>query len=115
MGELKKTFRPEFLNRVDDIIVFHKLSSENIQNIARNMLKNVTERTRALGIEISFTEDAIKAIADKGFDPVYGARPLRRAITSQIEDMISEAILLGNLSEGQSAVCTYSDGKFSIK
>ena len=115
MGELKKTFRPEFLNRVDDIIVFHKLSSENIQNIARNMLKNVTERTRALGIEISFTEDAIKAIADKGFDPVYGARPLRRAITSQIEDRISEAILLGNLSEGQSAVCTYSDGKFSIK
>ena len=114
LSELKKTFRPEFLNRVDDIIVFHKLSSENIREIARNMLKNVTERTKALGIEISFTDDAVNAIADKGFDPVYGARPLRRAITSQIEDLISEQILGGSLKEGQKVVCTFSEGKFVI-
>ncbi|MBQ8337527.1 MAG: ATP-dependent Clp protease ATP-binding subunit, partial [Oscillospiraceae bacterium] len=115
MGELKKTFRPEFLNRVDDIIVFHKLSQENIREIAKNMLASVAERTKALGIEISFTDEAVNAIADKGFDAVYGARPLRRAITSQIEDMISEKILLGELKEGQSALCTFEDGKFVIK
>ncbi len=115
MGELKKTFRPEFLNRVDDIIVFHKLSQENIRDIAKNMLASVTERTKALGIEISFTDEAVNAIADKGFDAVYGARPLRRAITSQIEDMISEKILLGELKEGQSSLCTFEDGKFVIK
>ncbi|MBQ7798851.1 MAG: ATP-dependent Clp protease ATP-binding subunit [Oscillospiraceae bacterium] len=115
MGELKKTFRPEFLNRVDDIIVFHKLSQDNIREIAKNMLASVAERTKALGIEISFTDEAVGAIADKGFDAVYGARPLRRAITSQIEDMISEKILLGELKEGQSALCTFEDGKFVIK
>ncbi|MBE6788150.1 MAG: ATP-dependent Clp protease ATP-binding subunit [Ruminococcaceae bacterium] len=115
MGELKKTFRPEFLNRVDDIIVFHKLSSENIREIAKNMLKNVAERICTLKIDISFTEEAISAIADKGFDAVYGARPLRRAITSQIEDMISEAILSGTLKEGDSVTCTFSDGKFILE
>ena len=115
MGELKRTFRPEFLNRVDDIIVFHKLSQENIRDIAKNMLMGVAKRTKALGIEISFADEAVNAIADKGFDAVYGARPLRRAITSQIEDMISEKILLGELKEGQSALCTFEDGKFVIK
>ncbi|MBQ8869709.1 MAG: ATP-dependent Clp protease ATP-binding subunit [Oscillospiraceae bacterium] len=115
MGELKKTFRPEFLNRVDDIIVFHKLSQQNIRDIAKNMLASVAERTKALGIDISFADEAVNAIADKGFDAVYGARPLRRAITSQIEDMISEKILLGELKEGQSALCTFEDGKFVIK
>ncbi len=115
MGELKKTFRPEFLNRVDDIIVFHKLSQQNIRDIAKNMLESVTKRTKALGIELSFTDDAVGAIADKGFDAVYGARPLRRAITSQIEDMISEKILLNELKKGQSVVCTFEEGKFVIK
>jgi len=115
MGELKKTFRPEFLNRVDDIIVFHKLSAQNIEKIAENMLKNVSERTKTLGIAVSFTKEAVKAISDKGFDPVYGARPLRRAITSEIEDMISEAVLSGNLKEGDSAVCNYKEGKFVIE
>ena len=115
MGELKRTFRPEFLNRVDDIIVFHKLSQENIREIAKNMLAGVSERTKALGIEISFTDEAVNAIADKGFDAVYGARPLRRAITSQIEDMISEKILQGELKDGQSVTCSFEDGKFVIK
>ena len=90
-------------------------SQENIREIAKNMLASVAERTKALGIEISFTDEAVNAIADKGFDAVYGARPLRRAITSQIEDMISEKILLGELKEGQSALCTFEDGKFVIK
>ncbi|MEE1280617.1 MAG: ATP-dependent Clp protease ATP-binding subunit [Oscillospiraceae bacterium] len=114
LAELKKTFRPEFLNRVDDIIVFHKLSAENICEIARNMLSSVAERTKALGIEVSFSQEAIDAIADKGFDPVYGARPLRRAITSQIEDLISEQILSGAVKEGEAIVISFLDGKFTI-
>ncbi len=114
LSELKKTFRPEFLNRVDDIIVFHKLSLDDICSIAKNMLFAVSERTKQLGINISFTEDAIKAIANKGFDDVYGARPLKRAITSEIEDRISEMILTGELKEGVSAVCDYKDEKFEI-
>ena len=114
LSELKKTFRPEFLNRVDDIIVFHKLSQDDICSIAKKMLFAVSERTKQLGINISFTEDAIKAIANKGFDDVYGARPLKRAITSEIEDRISEMILTGELKEGVSAVCDYKDEKFEI-
>jgi len=114
LGELKKTFRPEFLNRVDDIIVFHKLSQEDICNIAKNMLFSVAERTKQLGINISFTDEAVRAIANKGFDEVYGARPLKRAITSEIEDKISEMILTGDIKEGVSAICDYKDGKFEI-
>ncbi len=114
LAELKKTFRPEFLNRVDDIIVFHKLSAENIREIARNMLSSVAERTKALGIEVSFSQEAVDAIADKGFDPVYGARPLRRAITSQIEDLISEQILTGNVKKGDRIEITFMEGKFAI-
>lgn len=115
LSELKRTFRPEFLNRVDDIIVFHKLSSENIEKIAQNMLKNVSERTKSLGIEISFSDSCVKAISEKGFDDVYGARPLRRAITSQIEDMISEKILSNELKQGDNVICDFIDGSFIIK
>ena len=114
LSELKRTFRPEFLNRIDDIIVFHKLSEENIREIAKNMLDNVAVRTKSLKIDVSFTDASIKAIADKGFDSVYGARPLRRAITAQIEDLISEEILLGKIKEGDSVVCDFTDGKFII-
>lgn len=114
LNELKKSFRPEFLNRVDDIIVFHKLSKVEINEIARNMLANVSARTEAIGITVSFTDAAVNAIGDKGFDDVYGARPLRRAITSQIEDMISEKILNGELKEGDSAVCDFENGLFVL-
>ncbi len=114
LGELKKTFRPEFLNRVDDIIVFHKLSQENICDIAKNMLSSVSERTKQLNITVEFTDEAVKAIADKGFDAVYGARPLKRAITAEIEDKISEMILSGELKEGDSVCCDFVDSKFVI-
>ena len=78
------------------------------------MLDNVTARTKMLEVDISFTEEAVSAIADKGFDPVYGARPLRRAITSQIEDLISEEILLGKIGKGDRAICDFREGKFII-
>lgn len=104
MGELKKAFRPEFLNRVDDIVVFHQLSSEDIREIARRMLKILVKRVAEMDITISFDEEVIKMIADVGFDPVYGARPLRRAIQSQIEDKLSEEMLEGKLKAGKSYV-----------
>ena len=115
LSELKRTFRPEFLNRVDDIIVFHKLNEEHIKMIAKNMLQNVAKRTKTLGIDISFSDDVIKSVAEKGFDAVYGARPLRRVIMAHIEDMISEYVLSGALKEGDTVKCIVADGKFKIE
>ncbi len=115
MSELKQTFKPEFLNRVDDIIVFKKLTSENIQSIARNLLTTLKKRLSDLDIEAEFTDEAIKAVAEAGFDEVYGARPLRRAIQSKIEDAVSEKMLEGSIKAGQRIICDYSDGHFTFE
>ncbi len=112
MGELKNTFRPEFLNRIDDIIVFNKLTQPEIKEIAAKMLDNLSKRIRQLDIDISFTDEAITAISDAGFDETYGARPLRRAITSKIEDAISEKILDGSVKKNTSVTCDFKDGEF---
>lgn len=113
-GELKKAFSPEFINRVDDIIVFKKLSSDDIGKIAVRMLGELARRVRGLGIEIEFDDSVVNAIAQAGFDPVYGARPLRRAIQSKVEDRISELILSGDLKSGDSMVCSMSDGVLTV-
>ena len=110
MGELKNAFRPEFLNRVDDIIVFRKLQKEDIEQIAKRMLDSLAKRVASMGIAISFDNAAVGSIADAGFDPVYGARPLRRAIQSKIEDKLSEEILEGRINSGDTCVCRV-DGK----
>ena len=112
LGELKKVFRPEFLNRVDDIIVFNKLTQDEIKQIAGKMLDTLAGRLRAMNISITFTDAAVTAIADKGFDDSYGARPLRRAIQSEIEDPLSEQMLDGKITENSSVTCDYQDGKF---
>jgi len=112
MGELKRTFRPEFLNRVDDIIVFHQLKKEDITEIAVRMLENLKKRTANIDIEVEFTKAVAERIADEGFDPVYGARPLRRAIQSKIEDKMSEEMLMGNIVAGNQYKCDYVDGEF---
>ena len=114
MGELKKMFRPEFLNRVDDIIVFNKLTQEDIEKIAYNMLENLKKRLAGLDIEISFTENAVKEIAKQGYDEDYGARPLRRAIRSKIEDVLSEEILEGKISKDKAITCDYKDNSFTF-
>lgn len=101
MGELKKLFRPEFINRVDDIIVFHKLTKENIRSITSKMLDNLAARLSELNVTMEFTDNACSAISDAGFDDIYGARPLRRAIQSRIEDKISEKILDGSVAAGK--------------
>lgn len=112
LSELKNVFRPEFLNRVDDIIVFNKLSKDEIKQIARKMLETVEQRLADMDIKISFTDEAVSAIADAGFDEDYGARPLRRAIQTKIEDKLSEQMLEGKVTENSEVVCDYSDNEF---
>lgn len=107
MGELRGTFRPEFLNRVDDIIVFKRLTKSEIREIAKRLLSELRKRTASLDIQVEFTEEAVDKIADAGFDEVYGARPLKRAIQSKIEDALSESMLKGEVTAGKSYVCTY--------
>ena len=114
MGELKKAFRPEFLNRVDDIIVFHKLNTVDIKQIAEKMLKNLSFRLKNLEIEVEFDESCLEAVSAAGFDAVYGARPLRRAIQSNIEDLISEKILEGAIKKGDTLKCIFKDGKYDF-
>lgn len=112
MADLKKTFKPEFLNRVDEIIVFNQLEKEDIEEIARRMLSSLTKQLAELGAELTVTDNAISQIADAGFDKVYGARPLRRAIQSEIEDRLSELILENKL--GEKCTVDYKDGKFTF-
>ena len=115
LGELKKLFKPEFLNRVDDTIVFNKLTSEDIQAIAKNLLKNLAKRLSDLDIKAEFNDEAVKAVAKAGFDEVYGARPLKRAIQSHIEDAISEKMLDGSIKSGDTVICSYKDGKYTFE
>ncbi|MCR4925359.1 MAG: ATP-dependent Clp protease ATP-binding subunit, partial [Clostridiales bacterium] len=116
MGELKRTFRPEFLNRVDDIIVFKQLTHKDIENIARNMLNVLVNRVHDnMEIELEFTDEVISKIADAGFDPVYGARPLRRSIQTNIEDKLSEYLLEGKASSNKKYICKYKDNDFCFE
>lgn len=112
MGELRNTFRPEFLNRVDDIIVFQRLTKENIKEIASRLLAVLQKRVEDMGIEVTFSDEAVSKIANAGFDDVYGARPLKRAIQSRIEDALSEEMLKGNVKKGGKYICNVKDDKF---
>ena len=112
MGELRNTFRPEFLNRVDDIIVFQRLTKENIKEIASRLLAVLQKRVEDMGIVVTFSDEAVSKIADAGFDDVYGARPLKRAIQSRIEDALSEEMLKGNVKKGGKYICNVKDDKF---
>ena len=109
MGELRGTFRPEFLNRVDDIIVFKRLTKDEIREIAKRLLEDLRKRTASLDVQVAFSEKAADKIADAGFDEVYGARPLKRAIQSKIEDALSEAMLKGEVTAGNAYVCTFDE------
>ena len=115
MSEVKQAFRPEFLNRVDEMIVFHQLTEENIKEIAVKMLEQLTERLKDNNIEISFSDDAVAKIAKAGFDPVYGARPLRRAIQNEIEDKAAEEMLEGNIKPGDHAEVVVENDEFVFK
>ena len=114
MSELKQVFRPEFLNRVDDIIVFSKLSKPEIKEIAGKMLETLSKRLDTLGVKITFTDSAIEKIADEGFDDTYGARPLRRAIVTNIEDKLSEKMLEADFDSSKPIVCDHDGEQFTF-
>lgn len=116
MDEVKRIFRPEFLNRIDDIIVFHPLEKEDVKAIAKLMFTELKARVKEnMQIDLEITDDAIEKLAEVGFDPTYGARPLRRAIQSQIEDLFAEDILDGKYKEGDKATVCVKDGEFAIE
>ncbi|MGE5632805.1 MAG: ATP-dependent Clp protease ATP-binding subunit [Caulobacteraceae bacterium] len=100
MEELKRTFRPEFLNRVDDIIVFHQLEEEHLKQIVELMLKSLLGRVKEMNIDVDVTDNAKALLVKKGYDQAYGARPLRRAIQKMVEDQLSEEMLKGNVKPG---------------
>jgi ATP-dependent Clp protease ATP-binding subunit ClpC len=109
MGQLKETFRPEFLNRIDEIIVFHSLSKENIKHIVSLMINNLSNRLEQLNIKIEIDDKAKDLLADAGFDPVYGARPLQREIRRKIEDRLSEELLKGTVKKSDIIKITADD------
>ena len=111
MQALKSAFRPEFLNRLDEIIVFNRLTDADIRKIASLLLAELGERIRGIGVEIEFDPSLVAYVAEKGFDPVYGARPLRRAITSLVEDSFSEAMLEGRIAAGDRILAKAVEGK----
>ena len=115
MGELRNLFKPEFLNSVDDIIVFHKLTKEDTSEIAGKLLSILSGKLSDLGVEVEFTPAAVELVAEKGYDPAYGARPLRRVIQSSLEDVISERMLEGSISAGKKYRCDVDGGEFRIE
>ena len=114
MEELKRTFRPEFLNRIDELLVFHTLQEEHLEKITEVLMRQVNVRLLEHGLELKADKSAIKLIAKEGNDPVFGARPLRRAIQRLIEDALSEKILAGEFKTGDKIVIEAEDGKMKF-
>jgi ATP-dependent Clp protease ATP-binding subunit ClpC len=115
MEELKRAFRPEFLNRIDDIIVFHSLSLEHIKIIIRLMVARINKQLVEKGIELVLTDAAEAALLDKGYDPTYGARQLRRTIQRQVEDPLAEAIVRGQVPESARIEVDVEGGAFVFR
>jgi ATP-dependent Clp protease ATP-binding subunit ClpC len=114
MDELKKAFRPEFLNRIDEIIVFHSLEKKHLTQIVNLMAEQLVKRLKEQDIDLELTEAAIEKIAQEGYDPEYGARPLRRALQKHIEDRLSEELLKGAITKGQKVVVDVKDNEFVV-
>ena len=115
MAEIRKLFKPEFLNRIDDIIVFHSLQKEEMKQIVDILLASLSKRTKEqMNITISVEDSAKEFIVDKGYDPKYGARPLRRTIQTEIEDRLAEEILDGKIFSGDEVVFTKEDDTIKI-
>jgi ATP-dependent Clp protease ATP-binding subunit ClpC len=112
--EVKKTFKPELINRIDELIVFDLLTQEEIKQVTEKMLNEIRNRLNSKNIEIEFTESVVSKLSEKGFDKVYGARPLRRLITTEIEDMLSEKYLSGELNK-EKYIIDYKNNNYSIK
>jgi ATP-dependent Clp protease ATP-binding subunit ClpC len=115
MGELKKAFRPEFLNRIDEIIVFHALERKHLEEIVTLLSAQLIKRLKEQNISLELTDTAKAKISQEGYDPEYGARPLRRAIQKHIEDRLSEELLKGTLITGQHVVIDVDNGEFIVR
>ncbi|MEG2893268.1 MAG: ATP-dependent Clp protease ATP-binding subunit [Clostridium sp.] len=114
LEDLKRHFRPEFLNRIDDIVIFHKLTEKDIEKIVSLMLDSVCKRLVSNNINLDYTPEVIAHLAKVGYDRTYGARPLRRAITKTVEDKLSEEMLRGNVKKGDSIIMDYKDGEVTF-
>jgi ATP-dependent Clp protease ATP-binding subunit ClpB len=111
MGEVKTYFRPEFINRIDEVVVFHSLAESNIKAIANIQLQYLAKRLAAMDMQITYSDAALNEIANAGFDPVYGARPLKRAIQSELENPLSREILAGNFAPKDTIKVDFKSGK----
>ena len=115
MAEVRTHFRPEFINRLDELVVFHALSDKHIAGIARIQLERLTKRLVERDIGLEVTETALDEIALVGFDPLYGARPLKRAIQQHIENPLARQVLEGNIMPGQSVTVDFSEAGFTFE
>ncbi|MFT7791384.1 UNVERIFIED_CONTAM: type VI secretion system ATPase TssH, partial [Escherichia coli] len=112
---LKRAFRPEFLNRIDETIVFHALEKKHLKEIVTLMADQLVKRLTEQDIQLTITEAAKEKIAEEGYDPEYGARPLRRAIQKHVEDRLSEELLKGTVLTGQQIELDVENGEFTVK
>ncbi|KEF36452.1 ATPase family protein associated with various cellular activities (AAA) [Schinkia azotoformans MEV2011] len=115
MDALKKAFRPEFLNRIDEIIVFHSLEKQHINEIITLMANELTKRLKEQDIDFALSDAAKEKIANEGFDPEYGARPLRRALQKQVEDRLSEELLKGTIQKGHKIIIDVENDDYVVK
>jgi ATP-dependent Clp protease ATP-binding subunit ClpC len=114
LDEVKRFFRPEFLNRIDGTVVFHALSQNHMQQIVELMLADVASNLIQKGVDMEVTDEAKSWLVEEGFDPKFGARPLRRLIQDNIEDQLSDVVLSGAFNPGDTAVIDVDDGKITV-
>jgi ATP-dependent Clp protease ATP-binding subunit ClpB len=115
MDEVRKSFRPEFINRIDEIVVFHGLDERNIASIARIQLKRLEQRLAAQDMVLTVSDAALAEVAKAGFDPMYGARPLKRAIQQQIENPVARLVLEGKVGPKDVVPVDFRDGRFTFE
>ena len=115
LGEVKSYFRPEFINRIDEVVVFHALDEKHIASIARIQLQGLEKRLAQMDMQLDVTDAALAEIAKAGFDPVYGARPLKRAIQSELENALAKEILSGHFAPKDVIRIDARDGVFSFE
>ena len=114
MGEVKANFRPEFVNRIDEVVVFHALGEAHVKLIAGIQMQSLAQRLKAMEMQLHVSDAALAEIANAGFDPVYGARPLKRAIQSEIENPLAREILNGNFAAKDTIRVDYKGGRMNF-